>query len=76
MAGKAKMIKKLTINVIHVNTGKRIMVMPGARMFMMVVMKLKDASKEATPRICSEKIQKSGPISPTTSAKRVSVSGA
>ena len=76
IAGKARMMRKLTIKVIQVNNGSLIIVMPGARMLMMVVMKLKEASKEATPRICREKTQKSGPISPITSAKRVSVRGA
>ena len=76
IAGKARMIRKLTIRVIHVKTGSLIMVIPGARMLIMVVMKLKDASNDATPRICRAKIQKSGPISPITSAKRVSVRGA
>ena len=45
-------------------------------MLMMVVIKLKEAKSEAMPRSCKEKIQKSGPISPITSAKRGSVSGA
>ena len=76
MAGKARMIRKLTIRVIQVKTGILIMVMPGARMLMIVVMKLKEARRLASPSICNEKIQKSGPISPSTSAKRVSVKGA
>ena len=70
------MIKKLTMSVIHVKTGNLIIVIPGARILMMVVIKLKEASRDARPRICKENIQKSGPISPITSANRVSVSGA
>ena len=76
IAGRAKINKKLTTRVIQVKTGSLIMVIPGARMLMMVVMKLKDARRDATPRICKEKIQKSGPISAMTSANRVSVRGA
>ncbi len=49
MAGKARMIRKLTINVIQVKTGILIKVMPGALMLMMVTMKLNDASKDARP---------------------------
>ena len=41
------------------NTGMRIRVMPGARMLMMVTMKLKPASIDAMPRICRPSIQKS-----------------
>ena len=76
MAGNARINKKLTMRVIQVNTGRRIIVMPGALMLIMVVIKLKEASKEAIPKTWREKIQKSGPISPTTSANLVSVSGA
>ncbi len=62
MAGKARMIKKLVINVIQVNTGKRIICMPGARMLMIVVMKLKEAASEAMPSTCKPRIQKSAPM--------------
>ena len=51
MAGKARMMRKLTINVIQVKTGSLIMVMPGARILIIVVMKLNEASSEARPRI-------------------------
>ena len=72
----AKIRRKLTISVIQVKTGNLIIVMPGARMLMMVVMKLKEASSDATPSNWREKIQKSGPMSPITSANLVSVRGA
>ena len=61
MAGKAKIISKETTKVIHVKTGSRIIFTPGARMFIIVTIKLKDADIEATPRICKPIIQKSVP---------------
>ena len=45
------MINAEVTNVIHVNTGKRIIVIPFARMLMIVQMKLKEAASEAMPRI-------------------------
>jgi hypothetical protein len=63
MAGKARMMRKDVISVIHVKTGRRIMLRPGARMLMMVVMKLNDPASEASPRICRPMIQKSVPMS-------------
>ena len=39
--------------VIHTNTGSLIIVMPGARMLIIVTMKFSDAAMEATPRSCS-----------------------
>ena len=41
--GKAKMMRKDTTSVIHTKMGKRIIVMPGARMFRIVTKKLKPA---------------------------------
>ena len=38
-------------NVIHVNTGIFVRVMPGARMLRMVTMKFKPAAMEAIPRM-------------------------
>ena len=76
MAGNARMMRKLTIKVIQVNKGSLIIVMPGARMLIMVVIKLNEAKREAIPKIWREKTQKSGPMSPITSANLVSVRGA
>ncbi len=45
--------------LIQVNTGMRMSFMPGARMLMIVAMKLNAAAREATPRICSPIAQKS-----------------
>ncbi len=39
------------MNAIHVNIGMRMSCMPGARMLMIVVMKLNAAASELTPRI-------------------------
>ena len=55
------MINRETIKVIQVKTGSRIIFKPGARILMMVTMKLKEAEREATPRICRPIIQKSVP---------------
>ena len=54
IAGNARISRKLTTRVIQVNTGSFIMVIPGARILIMVVMKLKEAKREATPRIWRE----------------------
>ena len=59
MAGKASTTRNCTTRLIQTNTGIRISVMPGARMFTMVTMKLNPAIREETPRICSPSIQKS-----------------
>ena len=61
IAGKARMISTAVTRVIQVKTGRRIMVMPLARMLMMVQMKLKEAASEAMPRIWMPMIQKSVP---------------
>ena len=59
IAGKERMMRKDVISVIHVNTGRRIIVMPGARRLMMVTMKFSAAAMEATPSSCRPRIQKS-----------------
>ena len=59
MAGKASTTRNCTTSDIQMKTGMRIRVMPGARMLTMVTMKLKPASMDAMPRICSPSIQKS-----------------
>ena len=43
------MIRNEVKSVIHVNTGRRIIVMPGARRLMIVTMKLSAAAIDATP---------------------------
>ena len=52
IAGKESTIRKDVKRVIHVKTGRRIIVMPGARRLMIVTMKLSAAAIEATPRSC------------------------
>src|ERR671910_421818 len=47
--------------LIHVNTGIRMNVMPGARMFRIVTMKLIADVVDAIPRMMSPTAQKSGP---------------
>ena len=59
MAGNDKMIRNAVISVIHVKTGRRIIVMPGARRLMMVTMKLREPMTEETPRICRPMTQRS-----------------
>ena len=51
MTGKAVTMMNWVMNAIHVNTGMRMSFMPGARMLMMVAMKLNAAASEAIPRI-------------------------
>ena len=51
MTGKAVTMMNCVMNAIHVNTGMRMSFMPGARMLMMVAMKLNAAASEAIPRI-------------------------
>ena len=55
------MMSTAVTSVIQVNTGRRIMVIPLARMLMMVQMKLKEAASEAMPRTWMPMIQKSVP---------------
>ena len=59
MIGMANSRRNDATNVIHVNTGMRKSVMPGARMLMIVAMKFTAETVEAIPRIWSPKIQKS-----------------
>ena len=59
MTGNASTSRNCTTNDIHVNIGMRIRFMPGARMLMIVVMKLNAAASDATPRICRPSTQKS-----------------
>ena len=59
MTGKARISRNCTTNDIQVNTGMRMSVMPGARMLMIVVMKLNAAASELMPRIWSPITQKS-----------------
>ena len=59
MTGKASTIRNCVTNAVHVNIGMRIKCMPGARMLMIVVMKLNAAASDETPRICRPITQKS-----------------
>ena len=59
MTGKASTRRNCTTNAFHVNMPMRIRFMPGARMLMIVVMKLNAAASELTPRIWSPITQKS-----------------
>ena len=53
------MMRNDVTSVIQLNTGSRIIFIPGARMFRIVTTKLNPAASDATPRICSPSIQKS-----------------
>ena len=57
MKGKERTIRNEVNRVIQVNTGRRIMVRPGARMLMIVTMKFREAAIEATPSNCSPMTQ-------------------
>ena len=58
-AGKASTIRNCTTSDIHTNSGMRISVMPGARMFRIVTMKLTAAMIDDAPSTCRLNIQKS-----------------
>ena len=62
MIGIAKMIRNEVTSVIHTKTGMRKSVIPGARMLIIVTMKLKPPAIDATPKIRSPKAQKSIPV--------------
>ena len=62
IGGNANMIKNDVTSVIHENAGSRIIVIPGARILMIVVMKLNAAASDATPSNCKLNSQKSDPI--------------
>ena len=49
MKGKDRTMRKEVTSVIQTNTGSRIMVIPGARMLMIVTMKFSEAAMDATP---------------------------
>ena len=49
MKGKDRTTRKEVTSVIQTNTGSRIMVIPGARMLMIVTMKFSEAAMDATP---------------------------
>ena len=59
MTGNAVMMMNWVTSVIHVNTGRRIIVIPGARRFRMVTMKLNPAASDEMPSICKPSCQKS-----------------
>ena len=60
--GIANRVRNATTSIIHVNTGIRMSVMPGARMFRMVTMKLIADVVEPMPRRTSPTHQKLGPL--------------
>ncbi len=53
------MMRNDVTSVIQLNTGKRIILRPGARRFRIVTTKLKPAASELMPRICRPSSQKS-----------------
>ena len=59
MAGSARMRRKLVTSAIQQNTGRRIIVRPGARMLMIVTMKFSEATIEERPRTCRPIAQRS-----------------
>ena len=61
ITGIAKMIRNDVTRVIQTNRGMRKSVIPGARMFRIVTMKLNPEASEAIPRICTPSAQKSTP---------------
>ncbi len=59
IGGNARIRRNCTTNDIQVNIGMRIRVIPGARMLMIVVMKLNAAASDETPSTCRPATQKS-----------------
>ena len=59
MTGKASTSRNCTTKAFQVNIGMRMRFIPGARMLMIVVMKLNAAASELTPRIWRPITQKS-----------------
>jgi hypothetical protein len=59
MTGKASSSRICVMKLIQTNIGIRISVMPGARMFTIVVKKLTAAARDAMPRIWRPMTQKS-----------------
>ena len=59
ITGNAVTTMNCVMKLIHVKTGIRMSFMPGARMLMMVAMKLKPAASDAIPRIWRPMAQKS-----------------
>ena len=61
MTGMANSSRNWVTSAIHVNTGIRISVMPGARMLSTVTIRLMAPTSEAMPVICRPRAQKSMP---------------
>ena len=59
IAGSARMSRKLVTSAIQVNTGRRIIVRPGARRLMIVTIKFSDAMMEESPSTWMPSTQKS-----------------
>src|SRR4051812_15939788 len=60
--GMAKTVRNAVTVIIHVNTGMRMRVMPGARMLRMVTMKLMADVVDPMPRSAIPTHQKLGPM--------------
>src|SRR5262249_58452986 len=61
IGGKASSTRNCTTRVIHVKSGIRMKVRPGARRFRIVTMKFTAARIDAAPRIWRLRVQKSTP---------------
>ncbi len=61
MIGIANRVKNAVTSIIHVNTGMRMSVMPGARRLRIVTMKLIADVVDAIPSMMRPTAQKSGP---------------
>ena len=61
MIGIANSVRKATTSIIHTNTGMRMSVMPGARRFRTVTMKLIADVVDPMPSMTRPTVQKSGP---------------
>jgi hypothetical protein len=59
--GIANAVRNAVTSIIHTNTGMRMSVIPGARMFRIVTMKLIADVTDPMPSITRPTVQKSGP---------------
>ncbi len=59
--GIANTVRNAVTSIIHTKTGIRMSVMPGARMFRIVTMKLMPEVTEPNPSMTNPTVQKSGP---------------
>ena len=61
MTGNARINRMEVINVIQMNRGMRMRLMPGARILMIVTVKFKAAATEEVPKTNNPRAQKSKP---------------